>query len=324
MPAGGRVIGGIAGVLGLGGLIDPENAEAMFAGKRALGWGGSIGKFVALHDRMPRFEIDDSGAKLLRMPKHGEDSMNRLGDVLEHDQLFANYPELRDMNFFYDPDLVSARGEYFPGYGGMLGHITVNSSKQLGKDELLDTILHETQHGIQQREGFSPGASSHDGSDLYGYLTSPGEVEARNTANRRLLSAEERLHTQPYQSQIEPPVKKKTPTVDLNSIDWTEVISKSRKNHLAGKKGEVPAGLLIYTGSEWPTETQRMLDHQQRIRDLYSPERAREMQMRDIAEREALEDTWNPLESIGTGIIGGIRGVIGNLVLDPALEALGL
>ena len=46
--------------------------------------------------------------------------------------------------------------------------------------------------------------------------------------------------------------------------------------------------------------------------------------MRDIAEREALQDTWNPLESVGTGIIGGVKGVIGNLVIDPALEALGL
>ena len=371
-------IGGLSGLIGLGNLINPDEAEAIYAGPKAKGWKNAIGKFSAVHDRKQRFEIDDSRAALGYKPRRGEFEILNLGDILKHDELYRNYPELRDMAFYLEPDMKNL-AEYYPGDRRLPEFIKLSTKKKQGKDEALDNLLHEVQHAVQKREGFAPGTSM-DVAGSHGYITAPGEIEGRDVSKRRWLSKEGRLHKQPYEGDyltnlsgklseqgvsmddfldLFKPSKKKIDIDDVmqkKGVSWEDIIDQSRKQALSepvnlnlkpiaglmgwrgvkaagqgrepgpagGGKDGAAAGLQPYEGGDWPTETQRTLDHQQRIRDLYSPERARELQMRDIAEREALQDTWNPLESVGTGIIGGMKGVIGNMIIDPALEALGL
>jgi len=378
MPALNRNIAAVGGLIGLGNLINTDDAEAMYAGPKAKGWKGAIGKFTAVHDRKQRFEIDDSGAALGYKPRRGEFEIFNLGDILKHDELYRNYPELRDMAFYLEPDMKNL-AEYYPGDRRLPEFIKLSTKKKQSKDEALDNLLHEVQHAVQKREGFAPGTSM-DVAGSHGYIKSPGEIEARDVSKRRWLTKEGRLHQQPYEGDFLTNLsgtldqqgvtmddflsifKQPKKQIDIDDVlkqkgvTWEDIVNQSMKQALSepvnlnfkpvaglmgwrgvkaagqgrepgpagGGKDGAAAGLLPYEGGDWPTETQRMLDHHKRIRDLYSPERARELQMRDIAEREALEDSWNPAESIGTGIIGGVKGVIGNLVLDPALEALGL
>jgi len=376
MPALNRNIAAIGGLIGLGNLINPDDAEAMYAGPKAKQWKNAIGRFTAVHDRKQRFEIDDSGAKLTYKPRRGEFEILNLGDILKHDELYKNYPELRDMAFYLEPDMKNL-AEYYPGDRRLPEFIKLSTKKKQIKDEALDNLLHEVQHAVQKREGFAPGTNM-DAAGSHGYITSPGEIEARDVSKRRWLSKEGRLHQQPYEGDfltnlsgtlnqqglsmddflsIFKPPKKQIDIDDVmkkQGVTWEDIVNQSMKQALSepvnlnfkpvaglmgwraakamqgqnppaggGKEGAA-AGLQPYTGSDWLTETQRMLDHQARIRDLYSPEKAQSAKMRDVAEREALEDTWNPLESVATGIIGGVKGVIGNMIIDPAMEALGL
>jgi hypothetical protein len=78
-----------------------------------------------------------------------------LGDILEHDRLYAAYPDLRLIPIKLDNGLT-AWGQV-DGYGA---EMTLNPAriKSEGGD-LLSTILHEVQHLIQRREGFARGGS---------------------------------------------------------------------------------------------------------------------------------------------------------------------
>jgi len=83
-------------------------------------------------------------------------SVWRLGDLLKHDKLFKNYPELKNqivvLNAQFDDDNIL--GEYNPKTG------THKISEQLtDPDAIRSTLLHEIQHAVQSREGFAPGTN---------------------------------------------------------------------------------------------------------------------------------------------------------------------
>lgn len=139
-----------------------EDAEAV---RRDTGWHrGRDGKW--------RFEIDDSGAKLKKpFPSKGQrfgttfDAIFaqrvsdgqvglRVGDILEHPQLFAAYPALADLAVDTQPGRgasYSARTSIDPS--------TIRLGEDLQMVEVLSKLLHEIQHGIQRIEGFATGGS---------------------------------------------------------------------------------------------------------------------------------------------------------------------
>jgi len=83
-------------------------------------------------------------------------SVWKLGDLLKHDKLFKNYPELKNqivvLNAQFDDDNIL--GEYNPKTG------THKISEQLtDPDAIRSTLLHEIQHAVQSREGFAPGTN---------------------------------------------------------------------------------------------------------------------------------------------------------------------
>lgn len=115
-----------------------------------------------------RFEIDDSQAEFI-----GNSRRNALlGDVIKHDELFAAYPELRNVLTATDVR-GSQEGSYQPFIDnsgerqrlGVMGEGIRDIEEEIRafgptKPAILNTLLHEAGgHALQRREGFAPGSS---------------------------------------------------------------------------------------------------------------------------------------------------------------------
>ena len=114
-----------------------------------------------------KFEIGDSKARLNPNFKSG----GKLGELLEHEELFKAYPELKDISV----KKINDEG------GEKLGYYDPNK-KEIAINNIGDksTLMHEVQHAIQEIEGFAKGS----GAKGENYRLSHGEAEARNVQNR--------------------------------------------------------------------------------------------------------------------------------------------
>lgn len=81
-----------------------------------------------------------------------------LGGTLEHPELYKAYPELSDMPVHFMPAerMGGAYGAYSPK------HDRMTLSDQLTPEKARSSALHETQHAIQEREGFAVGGNARD------------------------------------------------------------------------------------------------------------------------------------------------------------------
>lgn len=139
-----------------------EDAETV---RQETGWfKGVDGKW--------RFEISDQGAKFKKpFPSKGQrfgdvfdaafkmqlDSGNlgiKLGDMIQHDVLFAAYPQLADIAITTQP----GSGGSFSA-ASSLDPATIRVGEDLQMFEAMSVVLHEVQHAIQKREGFAMGGS---------------------------------------------------------------------------------------------------------------------------------------------------------------------
>ena len=136
-----------------------------------------------------KFEIDDSPAKIKNQ------NADKLGDLLEHKELFKAYPELKDIKI---KKIIDEKGEN-------LGYYDPNK-KEIGINNIGDksTLMHEVQHAIQDIEGFAKGS----GAKGENYRLSHGEAEARNVQNRLNLGDKFRVKI----------VKDNNPAIDDNHM----------------------------------------------------------------------------------------------------------
>lgn len=180
-------------------------------------WQGADGKF--------KFEISDEGMKLVDKDwKFGE--KGKLGDFIEHPELFKAYPEFKDMAF----EVGQKTDKYIASFNPNTKTLKINPSAIKSGDEgILDVIIHEVQHAVQNKEGFASGSNptfaaeealtklaekiysmphskakleaqdlyfqlrnNKDDFGQYMYLRSPGEIEANIVSARRKLSDEMR------------------------------------------------------------------------------------------------------------------------------------
>ena len=116
-----------------------------------------------------KFEIDDSRvqlkdgaalwqAYLATMGRNGQRSTLKLGDMLEAQELFANYPQLAEIKIGFDSE--GTRKAYWHSPSNT---IYVNMDKFNKNNDMLTVILHEIQHAIQTIENFSQGGNRHVG-----------------------------------------------------------------------------------------------------------------------------------------------------------------
>lgn len=103
-------------------------------------------------------EIDDSGAKVLRMPSENEliDRSTQLKDVLDHPNLYAAYPDLQYMPVGLQSE-YSALASYSPKERAL--NLPSVADDQTQRDRFRGILLHETQHGIQDIEDWPFGAN---------------------------------------------------------------------------------------------------------------------------------------------------------------------
>ena len=101
-----------------------------------------------------RWEIDDSDMKL-RADAADISNYTTLGELVDAPALFATYPDMKDMSVtFHDLE----RGQ-LGGYLRTFDSIELSRELKQKPEALLNSLTHEVQHAIQQREGFTPGAN---------------------------------------------------------------------------------------------------------------------------------------------------------------------
>jgi hypothetical protein len=150
-----------------GAALAPKGAIGMFAGRNAktadlaalqraedMAAGGADNEAIRAAtgwfkgpDEKWRFEIPDNAARMTGM----SDFPASL--VMEHDDLFRAYPELRDMPVESGRPPGGGRGAYDDG------RKTITLAPDMDDPQARVTMLHELQHAIQSREGFAPGSN---------------------------------------------------------------------------------------------------------------------------------------------------------------------
>ena len=102
-----------------------------------------------------RFEIDDSAASVLKAPS--PNTAMRLEDYLTHPELYELYPSMRGMpvDFKQPKDMDGAGGTFSPSNQRI--SLAMNDP-----EKMRSILLHEAQHAVQNREGFSGGSSPTD------------------------------------------------------------------------------------------------------------------------------------------------------------------
>lgn len=119
--------------------------------RKETGW------FVGMDGKW-RFEISDA---YIRFDAEGDlqgknkNDVKTLADYISHDKLFEAYPDLAEVPVYFAEIQNGSYGSYSRG----LDEIALNRSLLEDPKELLDTLVHEVQHAIQERERFAPGAS---------------------------------------------------------------------------------------------------------------------------------------------------------------------
>ena len=146
--------------------------------RKATGWSRGL-------DNKWKFEIDDSKAKYKEEKIRLGKAIN-LNEVLEHEDLFKAYPDLKKVKVKEISDL-DARGVYSPNFD------CIFINENLPTQKKLKSLIHEVQHAIQVREGFAVGESP----DNENRNQSAGEIEADDVKARQSMSKKERLNTFP-------------------------------------------------------------------------------------------------------------------------------
>jgi len=159
----------------------------MFIGKNSRGFDPYDAGTFRASDGQQRSEISDKDAKLI---PHLQGPT--LADHLDHPELFDRYPELRDIPVSYKPPAGSDGAYWAKEQGGP--HIAIRPDSP----DVLRSVLHETQHAIQDIEGYpdfrklvNNGETTSKNSE-FGYRDHPSEQEAFTTEDRAGMSMRER------------------------------------------------------------------------------------------------------------------------------------
>ena len=127
--------------------VDPDESEAMYVGPKAKGWDALKNKFTSLFDKMERAEISDRTSGILK-GQLDRDNAYKLEDVYSHPELYEQYPFLKDIDVY---PVLGSKSSYQPG----IINIGVTNYGTPSKS----SYLHEIQHAIQKKEGWAKGGN---------------------------------------------------------------------------------------------------------------------------------------------------------------------
>jgi hypothetical protein len=187
-----------------------------------------------------RFEIPDNDAKLqfpsmdsMKQWAQSGEMSGKVGDYLNHPQLFDAYPALRDV------DLSIDRGREPTGmYRHSLNRVDMTAPADFGTSSQ-SVLLHELQHGIQDRENFSQGGNK---------VTAAREFPEAARAEAEAFRAQRAARTAGYDEFLSDILEEtdslaarqqyadylKERTGDLSARDWDDIGSKLYRR-LAGE-----------------------------------------------------------------------------------------
>lgn len=137
----------------------------------------------------PRWEISDRAATVAKGIDDFPDGA-MIDKVLKHDELFKQYPQLKDYRIL--PLSKAPNGAKSMEEGALGAHDAKNKiiyvKPGLDKQAQLSTILHEIQHGVQDIEGHVSGASSTAAMHLA--MNMMENYKAADPEKKRLLRAQ--------------------------------------------------------------------------------------------------------------------------------------
>ena len=139
-------------------------------------------------------EISDEFAKL-KVPGNELQGTKKLGEILEHDELFKVFPELKDTRVAIETGGFKGATDFMPSIKPESPKIILNPGRHADDSDILSTLMHELEHITSYGEGGKPGANIMDimqknpslsaEDALKKYLADSGEVGA-GTVQRRL------------------------------------------------------------------------------------------------------------------------------------------
>lgn len=117
----------------------------------------SIRKATGWHEGMDgkwRFEINDSRMQL-RADAADIPNYTTLGELVDAPELFEAYPDMADLSVTFHTLEDGQNG----GYSRKFDSIELSRDLKNRPEALLNSLIHEAQHAIQNREGFASGAN---------------------------------------------------------------------------------------------------------------------------------------------------------------------
>lgn len=135
---------------------------------------------------------DEEQSELQRLDRMWGRELSRLGEIvdsgnatldmiLDHPALFEAYPQLKDMRVKFS-DMEPGTNGYFDG-----NQIALNSELKKSTSKLMDTLVHEIQHAVQQIEGFARGSNQ----SYWQYKQSLEQKGLQELKNQKMQLAEE-------------------------------------------------------------------------------------------------------------------------------------
>ena len=159
-----------------------------------------------------RYEIDDSQMEI------SDEIINymSLGELMQHEKLFAAYPDLADIDVVFQSLDAGVNGSYHPQFD------SINLSYKLKNDPvgLKDALVHEIQHAIQHREGFTSGATaaSWERKIKDGFDSRRAEDVRKAQETERELRRIQEEEPEFYRDMVE--LDAMTPDLPRGEIDW--------------------------------------------------------------------------------------------------------
>lgn len=159
-----------------------------------------------------RFEVDDSSSRI----SENDSNYMTLGELLQDTEIFEAYPDLRDISVVFQ----SLPPGVYAQYNRQFDHIDVSYELKDVPEAIRDAVLHEIQHAIQNREGFTGGATvgSWDRKIKAGFDSRRGADIRKARETEMEIRRVQQVEPEFYRDMME--LDAMTPDIPRGEVDW--------------------------------------------------------------------------------------------------------